>query len=237
MRKIYPVILFLLVVIAHIWSLYIGNERTEQFTKPLLVPVLAVYFFWNTQPFISGLKKWIASALFFSWVGDLLLMFVTSDDNFFIAGLIAFLFAHVFYIFFFHSIRMFEKISGKLFLLMVVFFYYVALMSMLSPWLGTMKLPVRIYGVVICFMLMLSMHMLYIKNRKAGWKMFAGACLFVLSDSVLAVNKFYIPFVEAGIITMFTYAAAQLLLVQGAIEYIRGRLENKKPVNGSSRFI
>ena len=57
--------------------------------------------------------------------------------------------------------------------------------------------------------------------------MFSGALLFIVSDSVLAVNKFYIPFIEAGIITMVTYAAAQLLLVQGAVEYIKDELEMK----------
>jgi len=230
MRNIYLVAIFLLIIIAHVWSIYIGNERIEHFTKPVLVPVLAFYFLWNTKTVSSGLKKWIAGALFFSWAGDILLIFVPSDPGFFTAGLIAFLFAHVFYIFFFHAIRMYEKIKGKFFLLLLVFIYYMAFMSMLSPWLGTMKFPVRIYGVVICFMLMLSMHMLYIKNKKAGWKMFSGALLFIVSDSVLAVNKFYIPFIEAGIITMVTYAAAQLLLVQGAVEYIKDELEikNKK---------
>jgi uncharacterized membrane protein YhhN len=98
-------------------------------------------------------------------------------------------------------------------------------MSILTPWLGSMKLPVRIYGVVICFMLMLATHMFYIKNKIAGWKMFCGALLFVLSDSVLAVNKFYSPFAEADIIIMLTYGIAQLLITQGAIEYIR--LANK----------
>ncbi|MEJ0102592.1 MAG: lysoplasmalogenase family protein [Bacteroidota bacterium] len=74
---------------------------------------------------------------------------------------------------------------------------------------------------LICFMLMLALHMLYSKHRKAGLKMAAGALLFVLSDTVLAVNKFYYPFMEAGIIIMATYGVAQLLIVQGAIEYTR----------------
>jgi uncharacterized membrane protein YhhN len=220
MRNIYLVAIFLFILMIHIWGQYTGNEWLEKLTKPLLIPVLAGYFLWSTKSFASGLKKWIAGALFFSWAGDLLLMFVSSDSDFFLAGLAAFLVAHICYILFFHVIRVQGKIKGKLFLLLLVFIYYVGLMTILSPWLGSFKLPVRIYGVVICFMLMLAMHMLYIKNKKAGWDMFSGALLFILSDSVLAVNKFYIPFAEAGVIVMLTYGFAQLLIVRGAVHYI-----------------
>jgi uncharacterized membrane protein YhhN len=221
MRNTYLVIFFLLVLVIHIYGIYIGNESIEQLTKPLLLVTLIVYFLLATNSYSPGLKKWIVGALIFSLTGDVLLMFVTSDASFFLAGLVAFLIAHLFYIFFFHSIRIFEKIKGKVFLLLLVFIYYAALITFLNPWLNDMKLPVRIYSVVICFMLMLSMHMFYIHNRKAGWKMFLGALLFVLSDSVLAINKFYISFIEAGPIIMLTYGLAQLFLVQGAIEYIR----------------
>jgi uncharacterized membrane protein YhhN len=221
MRNTYGISFFLLILIIHIAGIYTGYEMVETFTKPLLMMVLAGYFIGNTKSFSSGIKKWIILSLIFSWIGDSLLMFVSSDKAFFLAGLAAFLVAHVFYIFFFNAVRIQEKVKGKIFLLLLVFIYYAGLMSILTPWLGSMKLPVRVYGVVICFMLMLAMHMFFIKNKSAGWKMFCGALLFVLSDSVLAVNKFYSPFTEADIIIMLTYGLAQLLIVQGAIEYIR----------------
>jgi uncharacterized membrane protein YhhN len=50
--------------------------------------------------------------------------------------------------------------------------------------------------------------------------MFTGALLFVISDSVLAVNKFYQPFAFAPVLIMITYGLAQLFITQGAIEYI-----------------
>ncbi len=84
-----------------------------------------------------------------------------------------------------------------------------------------MKLPVRIYAVVISFMLMLAMHMLFIKNKKAGLLMMSGALLFVVSDSLLAINKFYSSFQMAGIFVMTTYGLAQLIIIEGAIRYIR----------------
>ena len=148
-------------------------------------------------------------------------MFVPTNDNFFLFGLASFLVAHIFYIVFFHHVRVKENIQSNLWLLIVVVVYYVALITWLSPYLDDMKLPVRIYGVVISVMLMLAMHMLSLKNKIAGNWMMWGAVLFVISDSVLAINKFYQPFEAANVIIMLTYGLAQLFIVTGAIRYLQ----------------
>ena len=218
--KISGVFIFLVVLIIHIAGIYTGNYPIEAVTKPLLLFILAVHFIISTKSFSNGLKKWILGALFFSWAGDILLMFVNNNPSFFLAGLSSFLLAHISYIFFFHAVRTQENVKGKIFLLLPVLIYYAILMTILSPWLGDMKLPVRVYGVVICFMLMLALHMPYIQDKKAGLLMMSGALLFVLSDSVLAMNKFYKPFKAADIIIMITYGIAQLSIVQGAIKYL-----------------
>ena len=71
-------------------------------------------------------------------------------------------------------------------------------------------------------MFLLAIHMLLIKNKRAGQWMMTGALLFILSDSILAINKFYQPFELAGFLIMVTYGFAQLFIVQGAIKYLRG---------------
>ena len=147
-------------------------------------------------------------------------MFQQKDKLFFLLGLSAFLVAHIFYIVFFHRVRIKENVKGNPWLLLIVVIYYAALITFLSPYLGDMKLPVRIYGIVISFMFMLAMHMLFIKNKIAGKWMMAGALLFVISDSVLAINKFYQSFEIAGVVIMLTYGLAQLFIVEGAIRYI-----------------
>ena len=169
------------------------------------------------------MKKWILAALFFSWAGDGLLLFEEKDKLFFLAGLSAFLLAHVFYIIFFHTVRVRENIKANGWLLLIVVLYYALLMWVLSPWLGDMKIPVRIYGIVISFMFMLAMHLLELKNKIAGRYMMGGALLFIVSDSLLAINKFYQEFEGAGIAIMLTYGVAQFLITVGAIRYIRGK--------------
>jgi uncharacterized membrane protein YhhN len=147
-------------------------------------------------------------------------MFQEDYPVFFLLGLSSFLVAHLFYILFFHFVRIKEGVKGRWFLLLIVAMYYVSILFILSPHLGDMTLPVRIYAVVISFMFILAMHMQFIKNRMAGLYMMAGAMLFIISDSLLAINKFYFPFQMAGIFVMATYGLAQYFITYGAIRYI-----------------
>ena len=113
-----------------------------------------------------------------------------------------------------------EMVKSRWYLLVIIAVYYAVIVAILSPYLGEMKLPVRIYAAVISFMFLLAMHMLFIKNKTTGLWMMAGAMLFVISDSLLAINKFYLPFETAGFLIMSTYGLAQLFLTEGAIRYI-----------------
>ncbi len=223
MKKINWVILFLLVLTGNIAGMYMDSPWLEKITKPLLMIVMIIYFVSSLTTVSSGLKKWIIAALAFSWLGDVLLMFQQGRPVFFLLGLSAFLIAHLFYIFFFHRVRVNEQVKSRWWLPAVVVVYYAVLIAVLYPKLGDMKVPVPVYGIVISFMLLLALHMLFIKNSKAGQLMMAGAVLFILSDSVLAINKFYQPFEAAGLAVMLTYGIAQLLITRGAIAYISSK--------------
>jgi uncharacterized membrane protein YhhN len=220
MKKQAWVIFFIVILIIHLIGLILKIQLVEYVSKPMIVALLGLYFLSQTNKNASGLKKWILTALFFSLAGDVLLMFQQNDKLFFLLGLSVFLVAHIFYIIFFHLIRVKEKLRGNAWLLWIVVVYYAALITLLSPYLGDMKLPVRVYGIVISFMLLLAMHMLFIKNKIAGRWMMTGALLFVISDSILAINKFYQSFEMAGVLIMLTYGLAQLFIVEGAIKYI-----------------
>ena len=219
MNKNFWIILFLIVLAIDLFAAYSGNETLRYFSKPLLMPLLIVYFIFNTNTVVS-LKKWIVLALISSWLGDVLLMFEARNNIFFIFGLVAFLIAHIFYILFYENILKLENLKKNYWLFIPVLIYYVALIYLLSPHLGEMKLPVRVYGVVISYMLIQALQITRIKNRAASAMMIIGAILFIASDSVLAMNKFYQPFELAGIAIMITYGMAQLLITLGATRYI-----------------
>ncbi|HEY2722233.1 MAG TPA: lysoplasmalogenase [Chitinophagaceae bacterium] len=220
MKKISWIILFVAVLLINLFAIYFNHQTLRFISKALLIPLLVIYFIVQTKSIKSGLKSWVILALMFSWIGDLLLLFEERGSIFFLLGLSAFLLAQVAYIIFFHGIRIRENIRGNALLLLLVVVYYAMLISILTPFLGTMKIPVRIYGVVLSFMLMLAMHTILGKNKIAGWWMTSGAILFVASDSLLAFNKFYGTFNNAGIIIMLTYGLAQLFIAYGAVQYL-----------------
>ncbi|MGB3005417.1 MAG: lysoplasmalogenase [Chitinophagaceae bacterium] len=223
MKKQFWIILFLLFLVGDIIGIQLQSTLIQSVFKPMLMPALIGYFLSQKGNITEGPGKWIVLALFFSLAGDVLLMFQEKKSIFFLLGLSAFLLAHIFYILFFHKIRIKEQVKSNPWFLLIVIVYYAGLMYWILPYLGDMKLPVRIYGIVISFMLMLAMHLFFIKNKNAGKWMLAGAILFVISDSVLALNKFYQSFEWAGTVIMSTYGLAQLFITEGAIKYLRNK--------------
>jgi len=219
MKKIW-LIGFAVALIADLSGIYLKNDILVYVAKPLIVISLILYFLSATKGIRSDLIIIIIRALTFSWLGDFVLMFESFNKNIFLIGLLAFLFAHLIYIRFFSLVRMGEKIKMKTGLILVVVVYYSGLIYLLFNDLHEMKIPVLVYGIVISVMFLLALHMLFIKNKEAGKLMMLGALLFIASDSILAVNKFYEPFEYAGIAIMLTYGIAQLLITLGAVRYI-----------------
>ena len=214
------VILFIVVLLADLIAVYLGKEILRYATKPLLMPLLVIYFVSVVKFFVSSLKKWMILALAFSWLGDVLLIFESANSSFFIFGLVAFLIAHMLYIILFDQIRIKEKVKQSLFPLLPIAVYYFLLISLLQPTLGEMKKPVGIYGLIISIMLSFAIDLWRIKDRVVSFYIISGALLFITSDSLLAINKFYSSFQYAGILIMLTYGIAQLFIALGAARYM-----------------
>ena len=212
--------IFLLILIAEAVVVWLDLRKAEFILKPLICIWLIACFIYQTKEISDSLKKWVIIALVFSWIGDILLMFQADQSVFFLAGLVSFLLAHISYILFFHFTRLRERITSRWYLMLFVVVYYTVLIMQLGPYLGDFAIPVRVYGIVISFMLMLAMHMLFLKNKRAGLAMVVGAALFVLSDTILAFNKFYQSFESAGVFIMLTYGMAQFFIVDGATRYL-----------------
>ena len=213
-------IIFLIVLAGDLTGILLKDENWQYIFKPLIVPAVTANFLSAWTGKNKKLQVLVLSALFFSWAGDILLMFESRDEIYFLLGLSAFLIAHLFYIAFFHQLRTRGKISVNNWLLLFVAVYYTSLILLLTNYLGDKEWPVRIYGIVISFMLFLALHMNRLPGKQAGIMMMTGASLFVISDSLLAINKFYFAFEGAGLLVMITYAIAQWLIATGAARYL-----------------
>src|SRR5450631_3316136 len=120
MKKGIWIIVFTAILLADLVGIQLKIEEQQYIIKPLLIPVLIIYFLSQRKNTNNNLAKWIVVALFFSWAGDVLLMFDVKNSLFFLFGLSAFLLAHIFYIVFFHNIRIREHIKSNPWLLVVV---------------------------------------------------------------------------------------------------------------------
>lgn len=215
--------LFFLVLTIELFFICTNWTALRFVSKPLLMATLLAWFIAATP---RGQGRWvIILALILSWLGDVFLMLEDKNPDFFIAGLSSFLLAHLTYIYFFWQIRKqnTEPMPLNLFIIIGISIYAVALFFFLSPGLGALKTPVLVYAVTISTMLIMAIHSSSPATNNLAYWLIAGAVLFVCSDSLLAINKFYQPFATAGFLIMLTYALAQLLIITGAIKYFNSK--------------
>lgn len=208
-------ILFWLLAIADVIGLLTNLQTLHYIIKPLLIPVLMLLLYLTASN-VPG-KKILLWGLFFSWLGDIFLLLETQNSLFFIAGLLCFLTTHILYILYFLKIRSgaVSLLTTRPLLIAIVALYSITLVWQLFPRLGDLKIPVIVYSIVISVMLLCSLHVFNKINKIAAYYFITGAVCFVLSDSLLAINKFYQPFPLAGVAIMITYCAAQYFIISG----------------------
>lgn len=209
---IFSVIVLLELISGNIESL----SQFHYFTKPLILVSLIMFFWTKSKHLPKGVRNIMLLALLFSLTGDILLMFVDKAANFFIGGLIAFLLAHIMYILVFLKKR--NKTISPLPIIIILLVYAIGIFYMIEGGLDDMQIPVLLYlTVILTMVVMASLRKGKVSNKSYNL-VFIGALFFVISDSVLSINKFYQSFASAGLIIMFTYTLAQYLIVMGILK-------------------
>lgn len=213
-----------LIIVVTLTDVLLGqyNAGLRIFSKPILIPLI-MWFYWASVGSSSRFARLFLTALFFSWLGDLFLLFEDRNNLFFIFGLSAFLTAHILYIRYFTQTRSnspsFFKKRPVMFLAVVA--YVVELLFILWPKLGALRIPVMVYALVIGTMLTLALWQYGKLENGTAIRFIIGAFLFVLSDSALALNRFYQPYPLGGAFVMISYVAAQTCLAMGSISHLR----------------
>lgn len=175
----------------------------EVATKPLLMPLLALWVF------LHGRHKLIVAALLFSWAGDIALL--NGDKRlWFIAGMVFFLGAHLCYI------SAFWRCGARPKPLAALIYGAIFLGALVWLWkpLGAMAIPMTAYGLALVSMVTLSASV----SRVVG----LGGALFLLSDMLIAVRVAGV-FEHTDFWVMLTYVIAQVLIATGFVGYRRAR--------------
>lgn len=184
--------------------------------KPLIIFSLLFLYVFSLPKRI----KWYVIALEFSFFGDVLLLF--SGELFFMAGLVSFLMAHLLFIKIVISRIKEVNLLKALFSVIPFLGVFGLLIFTLRDALHEMLWPVVIYGLTISTFGAVSLLDFLNTKSKKSLLMLSGAVVFMISDSLLAINKFYNPAHIFDVTVMITYVLAQYFIFRSMI------LETKK---------
>lgn len=193
------------------YALFIDSTELRLLVKG--IPVLALFFWLRSAP-EGPYRRWIGLGLLFSVAGDLLLEW---PADLFVFGLSAFLLAHLCYLVAYCSdCRRFAPLA----LLMALLAGGSMFVLLAGQSLGALLIPVGLYALTISAMLWRALARLGDRHiqRNTAWLAALGATLFVLSDSLIGINRFVVAFDEARYAIMITYWLGQLGIAASAMQ-------------------
>ncbi|MDP3227946.1 MAG: lysoplasmalogenase family protein [Acidovorax sp.] len=194
----------------------LGFTEWHWLFKPLTMVIALILIATSAYPSGTrgqfGLKTMclLAAALGGSLAGDVFLMF----PGYFIPGLVSFLVAHLFYVALFKQGQRWFAHRGAL-----VATLGIGLAMYAFLWAGglppPLRAPVGVYVLVIALMAAQAIGRAQVLRDGPSLRVAIGAGFFMLSDSLLATNRFVMPLPMAQVGVLATYYAAQALIVSG----------------------
>jgi len=211
MAQLIPIPFLVVTVTLYVRAKLRSNEGQIFFFKPLstLLVILVALLSFTTPGVQPVYTIWIVVGLVLSLGGDVALMF--ESGRAFVAGLVLFLLAHIVYAIAFTVPNGFY--SQDLIVGLVLLVVVAAVYLYLKPGLGSMKGPVILYILVICFMVNRAVSTFFgdAFTTTQAWLITLGATLFWLSDLMLAINRFRRPF-RLQALGSYLYFGGQLLI-------------------------
>lgn len=209
--------LYVIIGVVNVYAQFTGHLTLNQFTKPVLMPLLIYLVFLKAEGHVSLPRLLLAVALIFAWLGDLLLL-NQHDESFFLGGLGSFLlmqilFSRVFYL----SAKKSILPSWNLTIPFLIGYLVIGYGAFIYA--GPMWFPVTIYALCILTMMLFALNRREQTYLKSFRLTAIGAGLFVISDSLIGINKFMVHIPYAATMIMLTYIPAQYLIMEGILSH------------------
>lgn len=209
---------------------HLGEYRI--YTKPALLPILALYLYINTKRSKHRRSKtWIYSSLAIAWVADIILLAndlkPKNNDTLLFVGMGLLLLAYIIYA------RMYRKMlkinikdcqeaflsSALMLILCAVFYKFLKIMQ-----IGNFKYPVILGMLIMTLVLAHAVNVYKDKIRKnMAIKFFIpGTLTLVISFAVTLAYRFMLEDADflPGVIVL-TYGFGQMLVVRGFTKYLK----------------
>ena len=200
------------------YAVYRQWKKAEFILKPLTMALLFFWLFFSTG--MQGIALWFGIGIALSLAGDIFLMLPKEQ---FIAGLAAFLLAHIAYIIGFNQTALPLNGLGLLFALILavlaVWLYRRIAEGLTRQGKESLKMPVLAYTAVISVMVLSALLTLLRPDWGTHAAVMAslGAALFMLSDAILAWNKFVEAIPHGRVMNMMAYHLGQIVLMIGIV--------------------
>lgn len=201
--------LSLIVVFGLIYIFEIGPAGGDWRILFKLIPMFFIILLALTTK-TEGITKYhalIVCGLIFCAIGDYTLQW-------FIIGLSFFLVGHIFYIAAFYQANI--KKAPKYVLYTLILFGLI--ISVIIP-VGLLKDGDIVLAICVLSYICVILTMGWSSFRTGGNFSIIGACLFIISDTVLALNKFTVDIPLSSEIIMFTYYGAQVFIALSVSQY------------------
>ena len=216
--KTASLILFAAYSIIHLYHSYHDDAEKRARTKPYLLLLLLLYYILAAR----DLDYYLVMALFFSWLGDLLL--IPKGHNWFIYGGISFILSHIFFILtYLHNIDL--KTAPLMLVIPAAVLYYgisFVIIHLIRPTTPKKMLPLM-YFYMLCNSTMNLFALIQLwQNRSSGALIaFLGALLFFASDCCLFLVRYYkkpeVVF-RKHFLVMLLYLLGEFLIVLGVLQ-------------------
>lgn len=170
--------------------------------KPVTT-LLVIAYAWPRGHSRPAVRRWVVAGLMLSLAGDVALMWPQQG---FLPGLVSFLVAHLAYLVAFSKVR---RLAARPAAFAVYAVVAGAMLVYLWPGVpAALRLPVLAY--VVCLASMAAQAaVLWLEGEPRGGMLALGGALFVVSDALLAANKFAAPLPMSGLWILTTYWLAQ----------------------------
>lgn len=190
--------------------------------KPLATILILGIAFANWISRQQNYALWICVGLVFSLAGDVLLMW---PERHFVAGLAAFLLAHIAYLVAFtRGVKFPAHWAIWIVYLAIATAMYLALNARLP---AELKVPVALYALAVATMAAQAMGRYVVSRSPVAMLAAAGGIFFTVSDGLLAVDRFWAGIPYDAVVVLVPYYVAQVLMALST--HATGKARNAAP--------
>lgn len=232
--------LFFILVVIELYFEFIHHQEVIFILSPVLLPLVIFYIYFSVNGKLTKMHYQLIAAIAFSWMGgiwlgltpenaaDLSILGIPKNKYFFFGGVASFLIAHLFFIA--SYLRFNDNQKPSLFQqskwpFVPIVVYGIIILAVIIPAIlsnpekSVAAIPVVFYAIILCCMVAFALNRYQRVNHKSFYIVLIGSILFLLSDSLIALNflAFEGAIPHANFWINSTFLLAEFMIADGLV--------------------